>query len=175
MGNRHQHDLFRLETMPQYLSASDGTELERYRSGKAGPDREAKRAWLDRLRSDSDAGRRWRRVRLVEHPVSEYVRYSCEWGYTDNSAAGEEVRILDLADAPAGTEWLRAAGDFYLVDGAAAAMKYDMLGAFEYATPIRGPLLAAFIAISEAAWSLAVPFPRRWADHPELQRPPASS
>ena len=25
--------------------------------------------------------------------VTEYVRYSCEWGYADNTAAGEQVRM----------------------------------------------------------------------------------
>ena len=48
---------------------------------------------MDRLRADTAADRRWRRVHVVELPLSDYLRYECEWGYTDNAAHGEDVRI----------------------------------------------------------------------------------
>ncbi len=45
---------------------------------------------------------------MLRTPLSDYLRYECEWGYTYNVTAGEDVRILDLATAPPGTDVLQS-------------------------------------------------------------------
>jgi hypothetical protein len=68
------------------------------------------------------------------------VRHSCEWGYTDNTAAGEQVRVLDLSHAQVGADFLEHVGDFYLVDGAhVVAMRYDPSGSFIGAVLVGDP------------------------------------
>jgi hypothetical protein len=71
-------------------------------------------------------GKRWGRVHVVQHPLSEYLRYEVV-GYVESAAAGEEIRIADQAASPE----LDALGpDFWLFDGGtedahAVLMHYD--------------------------------------------------
>lgn len=171
IADHRRHDLVRVETLGWYVSASDGTELDRFLAGEPEPDRRSKAAWLERIRTDTRAGRAWRRIRIVEHPPTAYVRYSCEWGYTDNSAAGEQVRMLDLADAQAGAGALVDLGDFYLIDDAhVVAMRYDPSGAFAGAEPIGDPFADVYRSAARAGWAAAEPFDRWWPRHPEYHR-----
>ena len=167
----HQTDLLRVETLDRYRSASDGDELDRYRRGEPEPDRGAKVAWLERIRLDTAEGRTWRRLRIVRPPLTDYVRYSCEWGYTDNSAAGEQVRVLDLSAAPPGADVLARIGDFYLIEGEhVAAMTYDGAGAFSHADVLEAPITTVHQAAAAAGWQLAEPFTDWWSGHPEHHR-----
>lgn len=152
-------------------SVSDGDELDRYLRGEPDPDRAAKAGWLDRIRTDTAAGRAWRRLRVVTPPLTDYVRYSCEWGYTDNTRAGEQVRVLDLSEAPVGADVLVGIGDFYLLDDTHVAdMRYDSSGAFVRAGLVRAPLTDVYRVAGHAAWTLAEPFDAWWRRHPEHHR-----
>ena len=171
----HRHDLIRVETLPQYVSASDGSEFDRYLGGEPEPDRAAKAGWLDRIRADTAAGRTWRRLRLVEPPLTDYVRYSCEWGYTDNSEVGEQVRVLDLSHAPVGAHVLSDIGDFYLLDDAyVAVMRYDAKGTFIRAELVGEPVTEVYRGAARAGWAVAEPFGEWWARHPEYHRAAAA-
>lgn len=171
IAEHHRRDLIRVETLGRYVSASDGVEFDRYLAGEPERDRAAKAAWLDRIRSDTAERRAWRRIRLVPTPVTDYVRYSCEWGYTDNTAAGEQVRVLDVTAAPAGADVLAAVGDFYLVDGAhVAAMRYDAAGAFVRAEVIDDPIADIYRIAARTAWTISEPFEQWWPRHPEHHR-----
>ena len=174
LGEHHHRDLLRVETLDRYSSASDGAEFDRYRAGEPEPDRAAKTAWLDRIRIDTEAGRVWRRLRVVQPPLTDYVRYSCEWGYTDNAAAGEEVRLLDLSTVSPGASVLLGIGDYYLLDAShAAAMRYDSTGTFTGAEPVTGPVTDIYRAAAQVGWQLAEPFEQWWNRHPEHHRSPA--
>jgi hypothetical protein len=48
------------------------------------------------VRQATTAGKSMQRVRVVRQPLSDYVRMEFEWGYPDNIAAGEDIRILEL-------------------------------------------------------------------------------
>ncbi|WP_219416429.1 DUF6879 family protein [Pseudonocardia nigra] len=171
LDGHHHHDLFRLETLDRYRSASDGDDLDRFLHGEPEPDRAGKQAWLDKLRTDAVAGRRRRRVHVVTPPLSDYLRYECEWGYADNSAAGEEIRILDLSRAPDGADLLLRVGDFYLADDLhVATVDYDPNGQFLAAAVVEQPLVAAYVELAETAWRLAEPFEGWWNTHPEFHR-----
>lgn len=167
----HRKDLLRVETLDRYRSTSDGDELDRYVRGEPEPDRAAKAAWLDRIRLDTAEGRAWRRLRIVRPPLTDYVRYSCDWGYTDNGAAGEQVRVLDLSVAPSGVDVLARIGDFYLLEGEhVAAMTYDGAGTFSHADVLDAPVTTVHQAAAAAGWQLAEPFTDWWSRHPEHHR-----
>jgi len=175
LTERHTHDLLRVETLGSYASTSDGAEFDRYRAGEPEPDRAAKTAWLDRLRTDTESGRVWRRLRVVQPPLTDYVRYSCEWGYTDNAAAGEQVRVLDLSVSPPGSAILLGIRDFYLLDDVhAAAMSYDRTGAFTGAEPITDPFVDVYRTAARVGWQLGEPFDHWWKRHPEHHRSPGT-
>lgn len=171
LGERHIRDLFRLETLAHYDAASDDEDYRRYLRGEPSPNAAGKEAWLGRLRADTAEGRGWRRVHVLQMPLSDYLRYECEWGYTYNVNAGEDVRILDLSSAPAGAEILLGVGDLFLIDGGQAVrMDYDGNGRFRGAVPVDQAMLPSIRSLTEAAWTLAEPFTAWWDRHPEHHR-----
>ncbi|MGH3933171.1 MAG: DUF6879 family protein [Pseudonocardiaceae bacterium] len=171
LTQRHTRDLFRLETLAHYDAASDDEDYHRYLRGESAPTAAGKETWLGRLRTDTAAGRRWRRVHVVTPPLTDYLRYECEWGYTHNVAAGEDVRILDLSASPAGAEVLGVVGDFFVADEEhAVRMDYDEAGRFRGAVPVDPLVLAPYQAVAVTVWTLGVPFTTWWAQHPEYHR-----
>ena len=173
IAERHTADLFRLETLAAYHADSDEKDYQRYLAGESAPNAAAKQPWLDRLRADTAAGRRWRRVHALRLPLSDYLRYECEWGYTYNSANGEDVRILELDDT--GMRAVAAVGDFFIVDRRHVIRStYDSAGTF-----VGAELLTAdatdpvpYFALAELVWATATPFTSWWRAHPEYHRNP---
>ncbi|MGH3615721.1 MAG: DUF6879 family protein [Pseudonocardia sp.] len=163
---------FRLETLQQYEVASDGSDFARYLAGEAVPTQARKQPWLDRLRAERDRGLRRSRVRLVTHPITDYTRYECEWGYAPNVDAGEDVRILDLAEAhlDAGDlDRLLATGDFWLLDDVeVVVMHYDGSGQFVAAE--RASDASYFRVVAGLAWARSESFTQWWCRHVEYHR-----
>lgn len=161
----HTRDLFRLETLSFYNAASDADDLHRYLRGEPAPAAEAKRPWLDRIRADVASGRSWRRIHAVAEPLSDYVRYECEWGYVPNSAAGEQIRMTELTPA------LAAIGDFFVLDGKhVARSRYDETGRFVNAEVMGDSASVPFLAIAELLWNQATNFSTWWNSHPRYHR-----
>jgi hypothetical protein len=164
-----QTDLFRLETLASYDVGSDGGDFARYVAGEPGPDPARKEPWLARLRADAERGLRNRRVHVLRSPVGDYLRYESEWGYLPNSGAGEDIRILDLAEvgAPHGL----VAEDFWLMDnGTVVRMHYDDAGRFLGASVAPKWQLLRYRWAAGAAWHASVPFGDWWAAHPQYHR-----
>lgn len=160
---------FRLEVRDRYAVASDGGDFARYLAGEDLPDAARKNAWLDELRADTAAGKRWQWVHVVHAPLSDYLRYAFEWGYAINIHAGADVRILDLAEHP------RPVGlpdeDFWLLDDQAVlTMRYGDSGEFLGAEPVGQAELARYRRARDAAWDTAEPFAAYWARHPGYHR-----
>ena len=160
---------FRLEVRDNYAVASDGGDFARYLAGEDMPDAARKNAWLDELRADTAAGKRWQWVHVVRGPLSDYLRYAFEWGYAINIHAGADVRVLDLAEQP------RPAGipdeDFWLLDDEAVLiMHYDDQGRFLGAKTAVQAELPRYRHARDAAWEAAEPFADYWARHPEFHR-----
>lgn len=166
VAKHHTRDLFRLETLSSYNAASDADDLRRYLRGEPAPTADAKRPWLDRIRADVTSGRAWRRIHAVTQPLSDYVRYECEWGYVPNSAAGEQVRIAELTPA------LTQVGDFFVLDGRhVVRSRYDETGRFVHAEVMDDSVSAApFLAIAELLWKQATNFSTWWDAHPRYHR-----
>lgn len=171
IGERHSHDLFRLETLSLYDVTSDGDDYRRYLRGEAEPNAAAKQPWLDRLQADTAAGRRWRRVHALTVPLSDYLRYECEWAYTYNVAAGEDVRIIDAA-----TDGLLGVGDFFVLDGEHVIRShYDQAGQFLGAEVVsEASTKAPYLALRDLVWRTAEPFTDWWQWHPEHHRSQAA-
>ena len=159
---------FRLETLDRYDVGSDGDDFARYLRGEPGPTPERKKPWLDRLRRERQAGILNHRVHVLSTPLTDYLRYECEWGYLPN-AEFEDIRVLDLA------ERTRPDGlvdhDFWLVDDQhAIRMHYDPGGRFLGAEPLDHNQAARYQRARDAAVAAAEPFVTWWARHPEEQR-----
>ncbi|TDX84952.1 DUF6879 family protein [Amycolatopsis arida] len=121
-------DRFRLETAQQYLVPQEADDLAAWRRGDRTLPTPETSPWLAHLRDTTTAGVRWSRVRIVDHPLTEYTEWEL-WGYQANAAAGERIYIADrdwhheLVDLP----------DFWLFDDTAVLMHYDEHGQFDHA------------------------------------------
>lgn len=83
-----------------------------------------------------------------------------------NAAAGEDIRILDLAEQPLPAGLADLDHDFWLIDDVhAIRMRYDQDGRFLGATPVDGGLVAGYQAARDAALAAAEPFTTWRARH----------
>lgn len=161
---------FRLELLPAYDVASDGEDLARYLAGEPEPDPARKEPWLEELRKERAAGIRRYRVHVLTTPLTPYLRYECEWGYTPNAAAGEDICIVDETERGARLT-LSVDHDFWLVDGEhVLRMHYDDAGRLLGCEALAGDTVRPYLAAHDAALDAADPFATWWARHPEEQR-----
>lgn len=158
---------FRLELLDTYDVEADGGDFERFLRGEPEPTPERKRPWLERLRREASAGILNHRVHVLRTPLTDYLRYECEWGYVSNAAAGEDIRILDLTERalPDGVPDY----DFWLIDDQhAIRMHYDQAGRFLGAEPVDD--LSLYQQSRDALVSASEPFQAWWARHREEWR-----
>jgi hypothetical protein len=161
--------LFRLETLDQYEVASDGSDFARYLNGDPGPDPERKQPWLDHLRNEAERGLYRHRVHILRSPLSDYIRYECEWGYAYNVRAGEDVRILDVAERSCPEDVVDH--DFWLIDDVKVLrMHYGANGQYLGAEIMPDHTLAKYRATREALWQASEQFEHYWAGHSEYWR-----
>lgn len=157
---------FRLETLDRYEVPTDGGDFARYIKGEPGPTPERKQAWADRLTRERAAGIRRSRVHVLHTPLTDYLRFECEWGHALNAQL-EDINILDLAERPRPDDLPE--GDYWLIDDwLVIRMHYDTSGKFlggevdDDVTPYqRG---------RDVAVAAAEPFSTWWARHPEEWR-----
>lgn len=158
---------FRLELLDCYEVESDGGDFARYLHGEAAPTPERKQPWLERLRREREAGIHRHRVKVLSTPLSDYNRYACEWGYALNVAAGEDVRVVDLAEHPMPAGLVDH--DFWLIDDHyPIRMHYDAGGRFLGAEPADD--VARYQRVRDSAIAASEPFTTWWPRHPEELR-----
>jgi hypothetical protein len=115
---------FRLETLPTYDSPREAEMLAAFRRGDAVrlPD---DFPWLRMVKSHCSSGKTMQRVRLVQQPLSDYIRFEMSL-YPQCVEAGEEIRIFEGNDSILGSP-----GDFWLFDQETCfVLHYDQHGAF---------------------------------------------
>jgi hypothetical protein len=157
--------LFRLETLEQYTVGAEDEDFHRYLAGEPGPTSK----WHEVIRGEVARGLYTYRVHVVRSPLSDYLRYECEWGYTSSVVAGEQIRIIDTAErhkpdvVPDEDFWL--IGDEQLV-----LMHYNPDGTFRGGSIGPPELVPRYVAAREAAWSAGEDFTDYWRRHPEYHR-----
>lgn len=153
-------DLLRVEMLDYYDAASDQGDYQRWLDGLPEQPNPGKTAWHNRLRADTANGVTWRRLHVVAEPLTDYLMYECEWGYTANAAAGEDIRIFNAPRAA-----FDARQDFFVVDNERVALStYDVAGKFQHADiPTHTRDWADWGA---AHWDAGIPFATWWAERP---------
>jgi hypothetical protein len=142
---------FRLECLSEYRVPQDVESLAAFRAGEPRPQARDNRPWLQTIRRAILRGAQMQRVRMVETPLTEYQRFQFSWGYQENTAAGEELSILD--HRPDGL----LAVDFWLFDDTTAVvLEYDDAGRF--LRPVVAETLAPYLQARDMALKSAVPF-----------------
>ncbi|WP_131495789.1 DUF6879 family protein [Kribbella speibonae] len=130
--DRFTADVFRLENLQSYAVSEEDARLKAFRNGTARPERSVRtEPWLARIAVTTVAGKSWERVHVIDHPLTEYLRYELV-GYVESQAAGERILITDRA---ADGSLTRLGEDFWLFDADspdayAVLMHYDEAGHF---------------------------------------------
>lgn len=167
-----RRDLFRMETLPSYDVPINGNDFERWLAGEAEPTWENKRPWMETLTRWAQEGRPRRRVRIIHDPITDYERYASDFGYRLNEQAGENIRVLDLAETSPPTELQQAPGDWWLIDDREViAMHYYPDGRFMGAQVLDPQYVNQHSQAASAAWNIAVPFGPWWKAHPQHHHP----
>ena len=174
---RFTRSAFRLEVLDRYTVDSDQENVERYLAGDPAPSWADGDEWMEQLTRERAEGKRRYRVHVLGSPLTDYLRYECDWGYAYTSQAGEEIYILDLA------ETLRPGGlineAFWLLDGEhVLVMRYDSEGRLLGGEPLAAADAPRYRRCRDVALAQAQPFSRYWAEHPQFWRenwPPSES
>jgi hypothetical protein len=158
---------YRLELLDRYDADSEREAFARFLRGE--PSMAERRPWLARIRAESQSGIVNQRVHVLSTPLTDYLRFEAAWGYAHNSAAGEDIRIIDLSERPA------PAGlpdhDYWLIDDAhVIRMHYDDAGRFTGADPVDPAELPVYQQAKAMALAAAEPFGTWWARHREEHR-----
>lgn len=92
-----EHTAWRLETRRGYASDRRGEKWQRWLAGED-ITREPDNRWRLNVRSQTAAGKRFERVRIVDDPPTEGQRYLLD-SAPGNVRAGEDIRNLARVDA----------------------------------------------------------------------------
>jgi hypothetical protein len=163
---------FRLETLDLYDVNSNGDDVERYVAGEPEPSARSM-PWLAQFRAEKKRGLYRSRVHVLTPPLTDYLRFECEWGYVFNVEAGEDVQILDTSETPLEPEvaaLFADTRDFWMInDDLVVQMHYDDGGRFVGAEEVTGDRNVYYSA-ARAARERAVAFTPWWNRHPEHHR-----
>jgi hypothetical protein len=133
---RFEHTAYRLETLQQYDVSYEEESYAVFLAGHPAPTDAAKNEWTNMIAAAASSGKSFRRVHIINEPLSDYLRYEIGWSYGPNVQAGEDVRILVGQPGPLGLPgrdyWLFDSRDLWV-------MEYDDEGRFIYAERIDDP------------------------------------
>lgn len=110
-----EHTAWRLEVRRAYGKQSDES-FPRWLAGE-NPELSWFRPWLELMSALTGEGKRVERVRVVDEPPSDYMRYEV-WLNPHNKAAGEDIRYLNRS---MGTQLDLPSVDYWLFDSRRAA------------------------------------------------------
>lgn len=159
--------LTRMERLLVYSVTSDGGDFEAWKAGASVPASSERAETVADLRQERANGQIRRRVRILSAALTDYERYSIEFGYLQNAEAGEDVRVLRHGEHPI-PQLLDF--DYWLInDRDLARMHYDAHGHFLGAESAPRLVREARREIS-ACWEVAEPVTAWWHRHPELHR-----
>lgn len=165
--------VIRIETLQQYTVDEETQRIRAFLRGDPRPERSVRTSsWLARIATSTVAGKSWRRVHVVDVPLSDYLRYELV-GYIESQACGEEIRIVERAPELAAAQ---AMGDFWLFDADspeafAVEMHYGQEGRWLGAEHVTEPAHCARLrAAADQVWAAASPLNQFLAALPRLQR-----
>ncbi|HZD00519.1 MAG TPA: hypothetical protein VFA46_10125 [Actinomycetes bacterium] len=118
-----ERSAFRLETLPEYNVPQEAEWLEAFKRDGSLPRLSPENdSWLKLVSSCGSQRKQLQRVRIVRHPLSDYLRFELAL-FQASVASGEEIRVT--------TEHRFGCGDFWLFDShTVILLRYDTAGRF---------------------------------------------
>lgn len=170
---RFKRSCFRLETLQHYGGSGEDESITAFLAGTTPAPHPGKREWMALVRVAVRDQRSMARVHVVTEPLTDYMHFEVAWSYAHSVAAGEDVRIIALAEGqPWPAELPPAGSDFWLFDDTELFwMRYEADGTWsgiEYTTDPDAARQACHWR--DTALRLAQPWASFVNDRPELAR-----
>jgi hypothetical protein len=150
-----ERSAWRLETRPAYAIPEEQAAFERHRiTGEL--DVAYLAGWLETVKTATEAGKRFERVRVLPEPLTDYLRFEMAVA-EHNTEAGEDIRTLTARKARALE--LPDLHDFWIFDDQRVAILHfspdgELLNAELHDDP---DTLTQYSAWKELAWRHADP------------------
>ncbi|MBB6173588.1 hypothetical protein HNR23_003648 [Nocardiopsis mwathae] len=88
----YRYTAWRLETRTYYGKVNEDQPFQEWLAGKD-PGIDFLKPWLRMVRDETATGKRMQRVRIIDNPPSDYLKWEL-WATPYNNAAGEDIRYL---------------------------------------------------------------------------------
>ncbi|WP_017574750.1 DUF6879 family protein [Nocardiopsis kunsanensis] len=161
---KYRHTAWRLETRTFYGVLHENEPFQRWLVGDDS-DIEWFKPWLKMMRAELATGKRMERVRLIDDPPSDYLRWEL-WGTPYNLGIGEDIRYL-----PRSHPIVRELpdDDFWVFDSRTVArLEFDEQGSVLGASLSEDPAkVLAAVQARDTAWHHALTFTQYMATRAE--------
>lgn len=122
---------YRLELLSSYIVEQEINAIEQFRKNPSLRPPDFNQDWTSLISGLKARRVKIQRVRLVDEPISEYLKFEIKWGYTSNITAGEEIRIIERSAFDDIARIVPITRDFWLFDEKKCVMlEYDFVGRF---------------------------------------------
>ena len=150
-------EAFRLELLQDFNIPDEEKDFKTFRSGVLKPTPNSNAYWHDLIIKANNKSARFKRVRLIEEPLSIYTKFEIAWGYLDNIPVGEHVYIISPAQIEKMAEKVPALIDYWLFDETICIiMHYDLIGRFLGAFRLPEDFISTYIDLKNYALSVGI-------------------
>ncbi|WP_329064851.1 DUF6879 family protein [Amycolatopsis sp. NBC_01480] len=148
----YEQTAWRWECQGTYREPDEQRPLQAWRDGH--PDYAFLQPWLDQIRTQRAAGKRFERVRLLTDPPTEYLRWMLQLTHL-NIDAGEDIRWISEGHA---RKLGAPPADFYLLDDRiVATLHFDENGVAGVEVTDDPATVAQHRRWRDIVWPVAVP------------------
>jgi hypothetical protein len=122
---------FRLELLSVYNVPQEEEPLREFAAGKLRPPSDYNHKWRETIATAKSTGKDFSRVRVIDGPLSSYLRFEIMWPYSVNVPAGEDIRFIIRKEIGPFATTVPILKDYWLFDESVCfLMDYDYRGTF---------------------------------------------
>lgn len=141
--SKSSKEAFRLELLQKFEVEGETEVFKKYLEKKEKPD-SFNSDWHEMIDNAIKRGCKYRRVRYIQTPPSEYLKFEIDWGYKGNVKKGEEIYYT--TDLPSNN--IPILKDFWLFDDKTLFfMEYDYIGRFLGVSKLSEAHIPAYIKL----------------------------
>lgn len=150
---------FRLELLSIYTVPEEEKAIALYLAGDPEPPADFNKEWIDILERANRDSVKFSRVRVIDGPLTDYIRFEFDWGYRKNIKFGEDIRFLMRDKIGPFQTPVPVLKDFWLFDDQDCfLMEYDYYGRFLGVTKVPSEHVGSYITLVNEAKQASISF-----------------
>jgi hypothetical protein len=149
---------FRLELLSRYNVPDETEDYKKFLAGQSEPPDDYLKDWRSVITSAKASGKEFRRVRVVDGSLSNYLKFEIAWAYRGNIVAGEDIRFIIRTEIQPFNTSVPILKDYWLFDDAECfLMDYDYCGTFLGISRVPTEIVQHYVALKGEAEKLSIP------------------